>query len=123
MMLESGVPESFWAEAISIATYILNRAMIRPLIMKTSYELIKGRKPNISHLRTFGCKCFIHNNGSKVAGSVSKKTSFVVVGESPGSKYEKALDLKVPVLMGAEAFHVLLDQGAEAAAALAHPSD
>ena len=63
----------------------------------------------------------ITTRGGKVAGSVSKKTSFVVVGESPGSKYEKALDLKVPVLMGAEAFQVLLDPGAEAAAALAAP--
>ena len=32
----------------------------------------------------------ITSRGGKVAGSVSKKTSFVVVGESPGSKYDKA---------------------------------
>jgi DNA ligase (NAD+) len=57
----------------------------------------------------------ITSRGGKVAASVSKKTSFVVVGEAPGSKYEKALDLKVPVLSGAEAFQVLLDQGPEAA--------
>jgi DNA ligase (NAD+) len=57
----------------------------------------------------------ITSRGGKVAASVSKKTSFVVVGEAPGSKYEKALELKVPVLSGAEAFQVLLDQGPEAA--------
>ena len=45
----------------------------------------------------------ITSRGGKVAGSVSKKTSFVVVGESPGSKYDKAVELKVPVLTGAEA--------------------
>ena len=55
--------------------------------------------------------------GGKVAGSVSKKTSFVVVGESPGSKYDKAVELKVPILSGAEAFQILLDDGPEAAAA------
>jgi DNA ligase (NAD+) len=38
----------------------------------------------------------------------------VVVGDSPGSKYDKAVELKVPVLNGAEAFDVLLEQGAEA---------
>ena len=55
MMIASGVPPSFWAEAILTAAYILNRAMIRPLLFKIAYGLIRGRKPNISHLRTFGC--------------------------------------------------------------------
>ena len=53
----------------------------------------------------------ITSRGGKVAGSVSKKTAFVVVGDSPGSKYDKAVELKVPVLSGAEAFEVLLDEG------------
>jgi DNA ligase (NAD+) len=61
----------------------------------------------------------ITSRGGKVASSVSKKTSFVVVGESPGSKYDKAVELKVPVLTGAEGFRVLLDEGPDAAAAIA----
>ena len=40
----------------------------------------------------------IQQRGGKVSGSVSKKTSFVVVGDSPGSKYDKAVQLGVPVL-------------------------
>ncbi|MGZ4561256.1 MAG: BRCT domain-containing protein, partial [Mycobacteriaceae bacterium] len=56
--------------------------------------------------------------GGKAAGSVSKKTAFVVVGDSPGSKHEKAIQLKVPVLNEA-GFKVLLQDGPEAAAALA----
>ncbi|MGH8889842.1 MAG: NAD-dependent DNA ligase LigA [Acidothermaceae bacterium] len=60
----------------------------------------------------------IQEAGGKVAGSVSKKTDFVVVGESPGSKYDKALSLKVPVLDEA-GFAVLLDKGPEAARAVA----
>jgi DNA ligase (NAD+) len=61
----------------------------------------------------------ITSRGGKVAGSVSKKTSFVVVGESPGSKYDKAVELKVPILTGADAFTVLLEQGPDAAAQVA----
>ena len=61
----------------------------------------------------------ITSRGGKVAGSVSKKTSFVVVGDSPGSKYDRAVELKVPVLSGAEAFDVLLEQGPEAAGEVA----
>jgi DNA ligase (NAD+) len=52
--------------------------------------------------------------GGKSSGSVSKKTDFVVVGESPGSKYEKAVTLKVPVLDEA-GFNVLLTEGPEKA--------
>jgi DNA ligase (NAD+) len=56
--------------------------------------------------------------GGKVSGSVSKKTAFVVVGDNPGSKYDKALSLKVPVL-NEEGFAVLLADGPEAARAVA----
>ncbi|HEV7827747.1 MAG TPA: NAD-dependent DNA ligase LigA [Pseudonocardiaceae bacterium] len=56
--------------------------------------------------------------GGRAAGSVSKKTAFVVVGEAPGSKYEKAVTLKVPVL-DEVGFRVLLNDGPEAARAVA----
>ncbi|MCW4354583.1 NAD-dependent DNA ligase LigA [Hoyosella sp. YIM 151337] len=52
--------------------------------------------------------------GGKAAGSVSKKTAFVVVGDSPGSKYDKAIDLGVPVL-DEDGFRVLLEHGPDAA--------
>ncbi|MET0424498.1 MAG: NAD-dependent DNA ligase LigA [Actinoplanes sp.] len=60
----------------------------------------------------------VTSRGGKVSGSVSKKTAFVVVGENPGSKYDKALSLKVPVLDDA-GFAVLLAEGPEAARAVA----
>jgi DNA ligase (NAD+) len=52
--------------------------------------------------------------GGKASGSVSKKTDFVVAGEAPGSKYDKALQLGVPVL-DEDGFRVLLADGADAA--------
>jgi DNA ligase (NAD+) len=51
--------------------------------------------------------------GGKVTSSVSKKTSFVVAGENAGSKYDKAVELGVPILDEA-AFRVLLEHGPEA---------
>ncbi|NUO57578.1 MAG: NAD-dependent DNA ligase LigA [Hamadaea sp.] len=54
--------------------------------------------------------------GAKVAGSVSKKTSFVVVGENPGSKFDKAQSLGVPILDDA-GLAILLAEGPDAARA------
>ncbi|MDX6352105.1 MAG: ligase [Streptomyces sp.] len=65
-----------------------------------------------------GAKEALGSRGAKVTGSVSKKTDFVVVGDNPGSKYDKAIQLKVPVL-DEDGFGVLLEQGAEAARAAA----
>ncbi|MDX3313778.1 NAD-dependent DNA ligase LigA [Streptomyces sp. NPDC054884] len=65
-----------------------------------------------------GAKDALQTRGAKVTGSVSKKTSFVVVGDSPGSKYDKAMQLKVPVL-NEDGFAVLLEHGPEAAAEVA----
>ncbi|WP_406716106.1 NAD-dependent DNA ligase LigA [Streptomyces althioticus] len=65
-----------------------------------------------------GAKEALQNRGAKVTGSVSKKTSFVVVGDNPGSKYDKAVQLKVPVL-NEDGFQVLLEEGPDAAAGAA----
>jgi DNA ligase (NAD+) len=48
--------------------------------------------------------------GGKAAGSVSKKTAYVVAGDSPGSKYDKAVELGVPVL-DEDGFRKLLSEG------------
>ncbi|MGI5348655.1 NAD-dependent DNA ligase LigA [Streptomyces sp. CA-250714] len=61
-----------------------------------------------------GAKAALQEQGAKVTGSVSKKTDFVIVGENPGSKYDKAVQAKVPILDD-DGFAVLLAEGPEAA--------
>ncbi|WP_329527461.1 NAD-dependent DNA ligase LigA [Streptomyces sp. NBC_01462] len=76
----------------------------------------------LEHHTRDGAKDALQSQGAKVTGSVSKKTSFVVVGENPGSKYDKAMQLKVPVL-NEDGFAVLLEQGPEVAAEVALPTE
>ncbi len=52
----------------------------------------------LEHLSRDQAKTLIEQQGGKVSGSVSKKTSYVVAGEAPGSKLQKATDLQIPVL-------------------------
>ncbi|SDL53339.1 DNA ligase (NAD+) [Geodermatophilus siccatus] len=64
----------------------------------------------------------IQERGGKVTGSVSKKTGFVVVGADPGSKYDKAVQVKAPILDD-DGFRVLLEEGPDAARAVATIGD
>jgi hypothetical protein len=59
MLDEHRTPRCFWIDAISIACYISNQIFLRLILHLTPFELRFGRKPSISHLRSFGCKCFV----------------------------------------------------------------
>jgi hypothetical protein len=59
MLDEYRTLDRFWAEAINIACYSINRLYLHRILKKTSYELLTGKKPNVSYFRVFGSKCFI----------------------------------------------------------------
>jgi hypothetical protein len=59
MLDEYKTPDRFWAEAINIACYAINRLYLHRILKKTSYELLTGKKPNVSYFRVFGSKFFI----------------------------------------------------------------
>lgn len=86
MIIASGLPKTFWAEAVNAACYII----IRPLLEKTSSELLKGRKYNITHLRASVNKCFVYNNGKITLGKLNtKRNGSVLFGYSSHSKAYK----------------------------------
>jgi hypothetical protein len=59
MLDEYKTLDQFWAEAINTACYSINRLYLHRILKKTSYELLTGKKPNVSYFRVFGSKCFI----------------------------------------------------------------
>jgi hypothetical protein len=59
MLDEYKTSDWFWAEAINTACYAINRLYLHRILNKTSYELLTGKKPNVSYFRVFGSKCFI----------------------------------------------------------------
>ncbi|GKF00216.1 retrovirus-related pol polyprotein from transposon TNT 1-94 [Tanacetum coccineum] len=47
MLNEQSLRQKFWCSTINTSTYILNRILIRAIIGKTAYELLRGRKPTL----------------------------------------------------------------------------
>ena len=109
MLCENNLPRYFWAEAINTSCYIINRAMVRPILKKTPYELFKGRKPNISYFHPFGCKCFVLNNGKDNLGKFDAKSDEgIFLGYSTNSKAYRVFNKRTLVVE--ESIHVIFDE-------------
>ncbi|GJR40922.1 ribonuclease H-like domain-containing protein [Tanacetum coccineum] len=61
MLVDSFLPTTSWAEAVSTACYVQNRVLVTKPHNKTPYELLHGRPPSISFMRLFGCPVTILN--------------------------------------------------------------
>lgn len=61
-LVQSNLPWNLWTYAVNYANYILNRTLLRPInnVLKTSYEWLYRKKPDLSNIKTFGCNLFSH---------------------------------------------------------------
>ncbi|KAK8916713.1 hypothetical protein KSP39_PZI022778 [Platanthera zijinensis] len=60
MLQHHNLPQELWAEAAQTTVYVLNRSPTRSLEEVTPYEAWRKKKPNVQHLRTFGCLAYRH---------------------------------------------------------------
>ncbi|KAJ0448763.1 putative RNA-directed DNA polymerase [Helianthus annuus] len=58
MLHERHLPNFLWAEAVSTAVYVLNRSPTKALVNQTPLEAWSGKKPSVSHMKTFGCVAY-----------------------------------------------------------------
>ncbi|KAL8121277.1 hypothetical protein AgCh_018136 [Apium graveolens] len=86
LLHESKLPRKYWAEAVHTSCYVLNRVLIRPILLKTPYELLKKMTPNISYFRVFGSKCFILDTQNNRGKFDAKSTEGIFLGYSTTSK-------------------------------------
>lgn len=63
MLSENDVLKYFWVYVLSTTFFVSNRMLITFISKFIPYEIFKERQQNISHLRIFGNKCFVINNG------------------------------------------------------------
>ena len=93
MLDEHRTPRKYWAEAVDSACYISNRILLRALLKKTSYEIMNRRAPKVSHLRAFGCRCFILKQGN-LDKFESRSSDGILLGYAAHSRAYRVLNLE-----------------------------
>ena len=93
MIAHAALPNIFWAEAISTAAYVRNRLPTTALKEnETPYEQWYARKPDVSHLRVFGCMAYAHVPDSERRKLDKKSKKMRFVGYSITSKGYRLFD-------------------------------
>jgi Reverse transcriptase (RNA-dependent DNA polymerase)/Integrase core domain len=87
MLHAAGLSYGFWGEAVRTAAHVRNRSPIKSTDWKTPHEMLTGRVPDISYLRIFGCKAYVHVLKKKRKDKMeSQSSSLTFVGYEPNSK-------------------------------------
>jgi hypothetical protein len=86
-------PRRFWADAISTACNISNQIFLRSILHLTPFELRFGRKPSVSHLRPFGCKCFVLKRGN-LDKFESRSSDGILLGYTPHGRSYRVFNLE-----------------------------
>jgi hypothetical protein len=60
MLNEKNLPNYFWAKAVATIVYIMNRTPTTIIHGMTLEEKFTCKKPDVSHLRVFGCIAYMH---------------------------------------------------------------
>jgi hypothetical protein len=109
MLDEHKTHRRFWIEAINIARYISNQIFMCSLFNLTPFELRFGRQPYISHLRPFGCKCFILKRGN-LDKFESRSLDGVFLCYTPHGRSYRVLNLETNTVI--ESCDVTIDETA-----------
>jgi len=99
MLKEKGMPNTFWAEAVYTAVYILNRCPTKAVKDKTPIEAWSGRKPSAKHLRVFGSICYIHVPDQRRHKLEDKTIRGIFLGYSTQSKGYRVYNLQTKKLV------------------------
>ena len=93
MLINAKFPQTFWAKALSTAVYLRNRSPTKSLAGMTPFEAWKGHKPNVNHLRVFGCTVYAHIEKDERSKLDSKARKCVLLGYGTRTKGYRLYDV------------------------------
>ncbi|KAJ9544963.1 hypothetical protein OSB04_024670 [Centaurea solstitialis] len=108
MLAYSGLPLTFWAEAVSTACFTQNRTIITKRFKKTPYHIINRRVPNVKFFHVFGCRCYILNNRDNLGKFDKKADEGYFLGYSLTSKTFRVYNKRTKMVM--ETVYVTFDE-------------
>ena len=82
----SGLPFSFWKYAVKTAVYLRNRSPTKALANATPYQAWRGDTPDLSHLRVFGCRAYMHLDKTKRSKLQARSIPVIFVGYASEAK-------------------------------------
>jgi hypothetical protein len=109
MLDEHRTPRRFWPDAISTACYISNQIFLRSFLHLTPFDLRFGRKPSVSHLRPFSCKCFVLKCGN-LDKFESRSFDDILVGYTPHGRSYRVYNLETNTIV--ESYDVTFNETA-----------
>jgi transposase InsO family protein len=80
MLNEKNLPNYFWAKVVAFAVYIMNRTPTAAVHGMTPEEKFTGKKPDVSHLRVFGCIVYVHVPDEKRSKLNPKADKCIFIG-------------------------------------------
>nr|GFC01938.1 retrovirus-related Pol polyprotein from transposon TNT 1-94 [Tanacetum cinerariifolium] len=108
MLIFSRAPLFLWAEAIATACFTQNHSIIHLRFNKTPYELINGRKPDISFLHVFGALCYPKNDHEDIGKLDAKGDIRFFIGYSADSRAYRIYNRRTKKIM--ETMNVSFDE-------------
>ncbi|KAJ9547419.1 hypothetical protein OSB04_019962 [Centaurea solstitialis] len=76
----SGLPLTFWTEAVSAAYFTQNRSLVVKRFKKTPYQLLHNKRPNIKFFHDFACKCYVLNDREPIGKFDPKGDDAIFIG-------------------------------------------
>ena len=94
LMFQASLPVEFWGECVRTAVYLINHTPSRVLGGKSPFEILNKTPPDISHLRVFGCLCFVRNIQRPQNKFAPRSLKCMFLGYPSGTKGWRVYDLE-----------------------------
>ncbi|KAL2925577.1 Retrovirus-related Pol polyprotein from transposon RE2 [Bienertia sinuspersici] len=94
LFFQSRVPTVYWGECVLCATHLINRIPLSPIKFLSPYQKLYGVVPDFTHLKVFGCLCFVSTSSVNRTKFDYRSEPHVFLGYSVTQKAYKVLNIK-----------------------------